>query len=327
VTSPGNFSAQVGESDAGGTLASFLRSRSPGLTWSQARELCRSGRVRVDGEPTREDALRLRTGSVVELVAPGAARRAADELIVHLDRDVAVVRKPAGLLTVPYEDEKDTLQQRAAAAVRRRAAHEGIGGSPALRVVQRLDKETSGILVFARNVAAERHLQAQLKQHSVERLYLALVEGEARDGTHESWLVANRGDGLRGSWGKLRRTSAPPPEQARRALTHVRVLERLAGATLVACELETGRQHQIRIHVAEDGHPLVGETVYIRDYQGKRHAAPRPMLHATVLGFTHPRTHRRLRFEEPPPADFERTLAELRQSATPTASGGRSARR
>lgn len=327
MTSPGNFSAQVSEDQAGGTLASFLRHRSPGLTWSQARELCRSGRVRVDGAPTREDAVRLRAGSLVELVAPGAARRAADELIVHLDRDLAVVRKPAGLLTVPYEDEKDTLQQRAAAAVRRRAAHEGIGGSPALRVVQRLDKETSGILVFARNVASERHLQNQLKEHSVDRRYLALVEGEARDGAHESWLVANRGDGLRGSWGKFRRTSAPPPEQARRAVTHVRVLERLEGATLVACELETGRQHQIRIHLAEDGHPLVGETVYVRDYPGRRHAAPRPMLHAAMLGFTHPRSGRRLRFEEPPPADFEAALAELRRGATRSAPDSRSERR
>jgi 23S rRNA pseudouridine1911/1915/1917 synthase len=313
VSFPIPFEAPVRAGEAGATLAAFLRGRSPGLTWSQARDLCHGGRVQVDGRPTRDDALRLRAGQRIEVLAPGAARRAADEIIIHLDRDVAVVRKPAGLLTVPFDDDdKDTLQQRAAAAVRRRDAHEGIGGGPALRVVQRLDKETSGILVFARNVPAERHLQAQFKEHSVERRYLALVEGAARDGTHESWLVANRGDGLRGSWGRFRRTSLPPPAEARRAVTHVRVLERLAGATLVACELETGRQHQIRIHLAEDGHPLVGETVYIRDFAAPRHAAPRPMLHAASLGFTHPRSRRRLRFEEPPPDDFEQALAALR---------------
>lgn len=304
---------QVGRDQANVTLAAFLRAVTPGLTWSQARELCRDGRVTVEGAVERDDAARLRAGQQVEVLQPGAARRAADELIVHLDRDVAVVRKPAGLLTVPYEDDdKDTLQQRAAAAVRRRDAHLGIGGGPALRVVQRLDKETSGLLVFARNVSAERHLQAQLKEHSVDRRYLALVEGEARDGAHETFLVANRGDGLRGSWGRFRRTSMAPPVEARRAVTHVRVLERLRGATLVACELETGRQHQIRIHLAEDGHPLIGETVYIRDFRGELHPAPRPMLHAALLGFTHPRTHRRLQFEEPAPADFERTLAGLR---------------
>ncbi len=321
------FAAQVGPAEAGATLAAFLRGRADGLTWSQARDLCRGGRVVVDGRSTRDDALRLRAGQRVEVMAPGEARRAADELIVYLDRDVAVVRKPAGLLTVPGEDdEKDTLQQRAGAAVRRRDAHEGIGGGPAMRVVQRLDRETSGVLVFARTVPAERHLQAQLKEHSVERRYLALVEGEARDGTHETWLVANRGDGLRGSWGRFRRTSMPPPAEAKRAVTHVRVLERFPGSTLVACELETGRQHQIRIHLSEDGHPLIGETLYVREFAGPRHAAPRCMLHATLLGFTHPRSHRRLRFEEPPPADFEQTLAELRE-ARDSAAGGTGVRR
>ena len=323
---PEPYRARVAAGQAGSTLAAFLRQHTSGLSWSQARELCHAGRVAVDGAGTRDDALRLRPGQEVEVLGTQAARRAADELLVHLDRDVAVVRKPPGLLTVPYEDEKDTLQQRASAAVRRRAEHEGIGGGPALRVVQRLDKETSGLLVFARNVAAERHLQNQLKQHSVDRRYLALVEGEARDGTHETFLVANRGDGLRGSWGRLRRTTAPPPESARRAVTHVRVLERLRGATLVACELETGRQHQIRIHLAEDGHPLVGETVYVRDFEGAPHAAPRPMLHATLLGFTHPRTHRRMHFEEPPPADFDAVLRELRELKR-TESDGRGARR
>jgi len=324
---PESFEAKVESREAGSTLAAFLRARTPGLTWSEARAVCHGGRVTVDGQPTREDALRLSAGQRIAVVPPAAARRAADELILYLDRDVAVVRKPAGLLTVPYEDDdKDTLQQRAAAAVRRRDAHEGIGGGPALRVVQRLDKETSGVLVFARNVPAERHLQGQLKEHSVERRYLALVEGEARDGTHQSFLVANRGDGLRGSWGHFRRTALPPPAEARRAVTHVRVLEKLAGATLVACELETGRQHQIRIHLAEAGHPLVGEAVYIRDFEGRRHEAPRPMLHAASLGFVHPRSHRKLRFEEPPPADFERTLEELR-AATRSASGERGGRR
>ena len=102
------------------------------------------------------------------------------------------------------------------------------------------------------------------------------------------------------------------PAEAKEAVTRVQVLERLPGATLLACELETGRQHQIRIHLAEAGHPLVGESVYIRDYRGPILPAPRPMLHATALGFVHPRTGKVVRFEDPPPEDFKAVLERLR---------------
>jgi 23S rRNA pseudouridine1911/1915/1917 synthase len=116
---------------------------------------------------------------------------------------------------------------------------------------------------------------------------------------------------LRGSWGAFRPARGNPPDGAKQATTHVTVLERLTGATLVACELETGRQHQIRIHLAEAGHPLVGETVYIRDWRGPVLPAPRPMLHAAVLGFVHPRSGKPVRFEDPPPDDFVRVLRNL----------------
>jgi 23S rRNA pseudouridine1911/1915/1917 synthase len=134
--------------------------------------------------------------------------------------------------------------------------------------------------------------------------------------------VPDRGDGLKGSWGVFRPArpadtspEAAPAGTARNAVTYVTVLERLRRATLVACELETGRQHQIRIHLAESGHPLVGESVYIREWRGPRIEAPRLMLHAAVLGFIHPRSGRALRFEDPPPADFQAVLARLRGAA------------
>src|SRR5690606_29457894 len=101
------------------------------------------------------------------------------------------------------------------------------------------------------------------------------------------------------------------PSDAKRAVTHVRALERLAGATLVECRLETGRQHQIRIHLSEAGHPLVGETVYVRGFAGPRIEAPRPMLHALELAFDHPRTGERVRFEKAPPEDFRAVLRAL----------------
>jgi 23S rRNA pseudouridine1911/1915/1917 synthase len=303
---------------AGATLAAAVREILPGTSWSRARELCAQRRVLVDGEPATDPARRVAAGERVEVRAGGPPPRrepALTDLIVHLDAEVAVVRKPAGILTVPFErDDRDTLLSLTRVAIRRIEARNGgkTKASPTLRAVQRLDKETSGLVVFARTVPAQRHLQEQLAAHTVLRRYLALAHGAAQDAVYETLLVPDRGDGLRGSWGVFRPARGEPPAEAREAVTRVTVLERLANATKVACELETGRQHQIRIHLAEAGHPLVGETVYIRDWRGPRIPAPRPMLHAAVLGFVHPRTGKKLRFEEPAPEDFERVLARLR---------------
>lgn len=277
------------------------------------------------------------------------------ELVVHADADVVVVRKPPGVLTVPFErGDRDTLLALARVAlrrmeVRRRARRVGAGAeggparvaaNPTLRAVQRLDKDTSGLVVFARGIAAQRALQEQLAGGEVTRRYEALVHGMAGDAVYDTWLLDDRGDGLRGSWGawqrrrsgpspRSKRPAAPagpstpvpgarppgagaPPPGARNAVTRVRVLERLRGATRIECELETGRQHQIRIHLAEAGHPLVGERVYVRDYRGALIPAPRPLLHAAVLGFRHPRDGRPLEFAEPPPADYADVLRRLR---------------
>ena len=304
---------------AGQTLAALVRELAAGTSWSRARELCRSGRVWVDGERSTDPARRMAAGERIELRtgAPALPRGPVPpEAVLHLDADVAVVRKPAGLLTVPFEkDDRETLLSLARVAIRRLEAAKGQDGSsanPSLRAVQRLDKDTSGLVVFARNVRAQRHLQEQFGEHAVIRRYLALVHGAAADAIYDTLLVPDRGDGLRGSWGVFRPAQGEPPAAARNATTHVTVVERLAGATLVACELETGRQHQIRIHLAEAGHPLVGETVYIRGWRGPLLPAPRLMLHAGVLGFVHPRSGRPVRFEDPPPADFAGVLERLR---------------
>lgn len=319
MRTPGTLT--VSEPHAGATLAAVVREILPGTSWSKAKELCAGGRVQVNGAPATDPARRMSAGERVEILADGAAsRRALERLVVHLDADVAVVRKPAGILTVPFErDDRDTLLALARVAVRRIDAAKGKERSATLRAVQRLDKETSGLVVFARTIPAQRHLQAQLGEHSVLRRYTALVHGAARDAVYETLLLPDRGDGLRGSWGLFRAARGEPPAEAREAITRVKVEERLPGATRVTCELETGRQHQIRIHLAEAGHPLVGETVYIRDWRAPLLPAPRPMLHAAVLGFVHPRTGQRLRFEEPPPEDFMEVLARLRGRATRTA--------
>jgi 23S rRNA pseudouridine1911/1915/1917 synthase len=306
----------VAVDEEGQTLPALLRALLPGTSWSQAKELCRSGRVLVDGSAALDPAARVAAGSRVELRRDGSSLPRgplSTEALVYSDADLVVVDKPAGLLSVPFAGERDTLVTLTRTLLARRSAGGAAAGrGPALRVVQRLDKETSGLLVFARSVPAERELQRQLHEHSIERRYLAIVHGAAEGGTHDTLLVPDRGDGLRGSWGVFRRAKGEPPPNARRAVTHVRVEERLRGATLVSCALETGRQHQIRIHLAEAGHPLVGERVYAREYRGPLLPAPRPMLHAELLGFAHPRDGRPLRFKVPPPADFRALLARLR---------------
>lgn len=277
------------------------------VPWSRAKQLCTSGRVRVDGAPARDPAARVPAGACVE-VDPGAPKERrgvlARERVLHVDTDVIVVSKPAATLTVPYHpDDRDTLADQARAYLRRleqRRRHR----DPMVGVVQRLDKDTTGVLVFARTMKAKRSLQDQLRAHSVTRRYVALVHGEAKDGRHETLIVQDRGDGLRGSWGTRPAHRGPAPKDAKRAVTHVLVRKQLRGATRVECRLETGRQHQIRIHLSEAGNPLIGEAVYIRDYDGPRSPGPRPVLHAFELAFDHPRSGARLRFEEPPPPDF-----------------------
>ena len=154
-----------------------------------------------------------------------------------------------------------------------------------MRAVHRIDNETSGLVVFARTPAAETHLGEQFRAHTVERRYLALVRGEAKPGRIESWLVRDRGDGRRGSG---------PTGSGQRAVTHVEVLETFATTSLVACRLETGRTHQVRIHLGEAGTPLCGERVYDRPPHGRPAADPsgatRIALHAETLGLTHPTT-------------------------------------
>ena len=309
----GSRSRTLEASDAGQTLAAIVRALVPEASWSKARELCTSGRVTVDGAKARDGAMRVRAAQTVA-VDPQAQRKTEsgmlDEDVAFADADVIVVRKPAGLLTCPYEDgDKGTLVDRVRSYLRRTTRSR----DPMVGVVQRLDKDTSGILVFARSMRGKRGLEEQLRAHTVLRRYEAIVHGEARgEATIRTEIVQDRGDGLRGSWGGRPWHQGEAPPGANQAVTHVRAMEALRGATLVSCRLETGRQHQIRIHLAETGHPLVGEVVYVRDFAGPRIEAPRPMLHARELGFQHPATGRLVRWDEPPPDDFEACLSRLR---------------
>ena len=283
-------------------LDRLLREQHPGASWAEVRRLIETGKVSVDGAVQRETVLRVAAGALVELRMAAARLREGPRLpagaIVHVDAHVVVVQKPTGISTVPYdENETGTLDELTRAELGRREAPLGI--------VHRIDKETSGLVLFARSLAAKLDLKNQFRVHSVRRRYRAIAHGVVADRTIFSRLIQDRGDGRRGSTNN--------PKLGREATTHVFFREALAGATFIECRLETGRTHQIRIHLSEAGHPLVGERVYDRNNPHALIAAPRLMLHALQLGFRHPVTNQELDFEQPLPADMLEMLARLRK--------------
>lgn len=280
-----------------------------GVSWGKARAWIEAGKVRVGGDVVRDATARVREGAalVMDERAPRKGARAAAAIeVVHADAHVVVVSKPPGVSTVPYDEtDVDTLEARVRAWLESKGGARG-RGRPALGIVHRLDKETSGLVVFTRSWLAKQALASQFRHHTVHRRYLAIAHGDVRPRTVRSFLMEDRGDGLRGS------ARGTPPPSAREAITHVERVEALAGATLVGCRLETGRTHQIRIHLSEGGHPIVGERVYVRGYAGPLIEAPRLMLHAAELGFLHPSTQREMRWELPMPDDMRAVLERLR---------------
>lgn len=310
---------RVGDEEDRATVAAVVR-RVMDVPWSKARDLCRQGKVAIDGAKALDPAARVDKGAelVIDMAFRHTPRRPE---IIHVDAEIVVAVKPAGVMTVPYErHDRDTFVQRVRVELRRR---EKASVAPP-RVVQRLDVDTSGVMVFARTRRAERELQMQLRRHDVGRQYIALALGRVPSATHRSKLVRDRGDGLRGSW----RQAGPTPESAREAVTHVKCERTVAvpadlvrggeslDVSLVRCELETGRQHQIRIHLSEAGHPIVGERVYVRDYSGPFVGGYAPgqgrcLLHAESLAFVHPTSRRPLRFEIGPPDDLAGLLRQV----------------
>jgi 23S rRNA pseudouridine1911/1915/1917 synthase len=287
-------------------------SRAFDLSRRAAREAVRAGRIDVDGVAADEPGHDVpETAKLAFHPGRPARYRVSTRLSVLLeDDDFVIVDKPAGLLSVPTaERESDTLLARTLDYLHRRFKRR-----PLAFVVHRLDRDTSGSVVFARNRPALRFLQDLFKRHAIEREYLALVEGTVPDsGTFSADLVADAGSARRGV--------ARPGEQGKRAVTRYRAIERLARATLVSVELETGRTHQIRVHFAASGHPVLGDRVYgersresrLEGRALKTPAIPRQMLHARRLGFPHPTTGKPVRAEAPLPEDFARVLESLRK--------------
>jgi len=237
-------------------------------------------------------------------VAAEPQAEAIDLAVVYEDDDLVVIDKPAGLVVHP------AAGHASGTLVNALIAHcgdslSGIGGVKRPGIVHRLDKDTSGAVVFARNRAALHFLQERFREHAIDREYVVIAAGAVPDqGSYDADLVREPG---------LRRSVARPGQQGRRAVTHYRTLEKLPDASLVAARLETGRTHQIRVHFSAAGHPVLGDRVYgPRDAE---HEAPRQMLHARTLGFPHPVTGRRVTAESPLPEDFSATLETLRSQS------------
>ncbi len=286
-------------------LARRVQGLHPELSYTRAKKAVESGRVTVDGEVVQDPGREVARDSTVVLdpsksALPRPTRRKVE--ILHADAHVAVVVKPAGLLTQPTADrEQDTLTSRVSLELARRT-----GERPHVAVVQRLDKEASGLLVFALSRRGLESLQAQLADHSLSRTYEAVVEGDVRGdaGTFDRALA---GDGTH-----RRRWVAHLGAAGRAAVTHWEVVRRFGVATLVRVTLETGRTHQIRIHFAAAGHPVIGERVYRRRGGPSPPVAfPRLALHAVELGFRHPESDRAVRFHAPRPADFAALVRKL----------------
>jgi 23S rRNA pseudouridine1911/1915/1917 synthase len=309
-----------------------------GLSRTRLQRLIEEGAVRMAGGPAlRDPRLRVAGGEAVEVTLPPAAPTLAEAediplSIAYEDDDLIVVDKPAGLVVHPAPGAlAGTLVN--ALLHHCGASLSGVGGRIRPGIVHRIDKDTSGLLVAAKNDAAHQGLAAQFAAHTLERRYLAVT-----------WGAPDPADprlaGLPGvSWepGATLKIDAPvgrnPADRKRmavlaaggkRAVTRARVVERFgplgaARAALVECRLETGRTHQIRVHLSYAGHPLVGDSVYARRRSSADPTLPgfqRQALHAASLGFRHPLSGAELRFDAPPPADFADLLTQLRRDAS-----------
>jgi 23S rRNA pseudouridine1911/1915/1917 synthase len=319
----------VGVENTGERLDRFLgqaaAARRIALSRTRLKALIEAGEVRIDESVARDPSTRLAAGAriVFEAPEPEDSPLIGEDIqlaVVYEDEHLIVIDKPAGLVVHPAPGHAaGTLVN---ALIRHCGASlSGVGGVKRPGIVHRLDKDTSGLLVVAKTDAAHRGLAELFADHgrtgSLEREYLALVWGgfDARAGK----VVASIGRDSR----HREKMTVMSGERGRHATTRWRLEENLGPASLIACQLETGRTHQIRVHMASIGHPLLGDSVYGSGFKTKAAllgdravsalaALRRQALHASVLGFDHPATGKTLRFKSQPPKDFARLLKALR---------------
>jgi len=300
---------RVGREEAGGRLDIFV-SEKGGVTRSRAKRLVEDSFVKVNGKAART-AHRVREGDEVEITLPaqrpeGLVPEDISVEILFSDRDLVVVEKPAGLVVYPGAGHPTgTLMN----ALRFRFREMSSVGAP-LRpgVVHRLDRDTSGVMVVALSDMAYYSLVGQFKQRTVSRTYLALVHGSLR--SDEGEISARIGRSA-----SDRKKMSTRTRRGREARTFWKVTKRFQGATLVSVRLATGRTHQIRVHFASVGHPVLGDRAYGKKtslaVRGKKIVFPRQMLHAESLCFTHPETGAHMQFRSPLPRDMAEAMERL----------------
>lgn len=319
----------VSADQAGKALSGTLRALFPNQSWGSIKRLIENRHVAVNGLLSLDAGRRLVAGDeiVVHRHSMPVPLNAQDIEIQFIDDSLLVVEKPAGMISLRHSAQMDWPAKRRLReptldeAILERIS-EQFGGKvnlaslnsgerrKHLRSVHRLDRNTSGLLVFARTGPMQEALIRQFEKHSVDRIYEAIVFGHPEPGTIRSRLVRDRGDGLRGS------TSSET--EGKLAVTHVRTVELMGGYSHIECQLETGRTHQIRIHLAEAGTPVCGDDVYrsgfamepVPDESGSGRLA----LHAGILAFHHPVTRQRLEFRMPLPPDLATLKERLRSS-------------
>ncbi|WP_107727664.1 RluA family pseudouridine synthase [Desmospora activa] len=292
---------------AGQRLDKFVADRKSDWSRTAVQSWIRQQRIRVDGSVVKGNH-RLQAGETVEVDVPPPVEMTVDAEaipldIVYEDADVVVVNKPRGMVVHPAPgNPSGTL-------VNALLAHcddlSGIGGVYRPGIVHRIDKDTSGLIMVAKNDMAHQSLTAQLKDHQVERRYIALVHGNV---SHDQGQI----EAPIGRDPRLRQRMAVEHKNGKSAITHFKVLERFPRATQIACRLETGRTHQIRVHMKYIGHPLVGDPLYSN--QSHRFSIQGQALHAETLGFIHPRSGEKIRLTAPLPQDMQKLTAQLRHS-------------
>ena len=297
-------------------LDAFVASRDDSISRSAAVRLCEQGDITVNGKTVKKNYA-VREGDEVEVILPDPipAEAVPQDIpldIVYEDEDIIVINKPEGMVVHPAAGNEDgTLVN--ALLYHCGDSLSGIGGVSRPGIVHRIDKDTAGLLVVAKNDAAHISLSDQLKRHEVSRIYSAIVIGGMREDS--GTVNAPLGRDLRDR--KKMAVIRDPSKPSREAVTHWSVLERYEGFCLVRCQLETGRTHQIRVHMSSIGHPLMGDTTY-GGGRTKFEAQHKELicgqcLFAGELSLTHPRTGERMHFSVPRPENFEALLNVLRK--------------
>ena len=315
----GGDSIISGTLTGGGRLDKALAEAS-GLSRERVKALLVEERVLLAGKVAAQASVKVADGTPFEIRVPAAipAEAAPQDIpltIVFEDEHLIVVDKPAGLVVHPAAGNPDgTLVN--ALLHHCRGQLSGIGGVERPGIVHRIDKETSGLLVVAKTDKAHEGLARQFADHSIERAYFAIVQGRPMPPTGTVSGFIGRSDHDRKKMAVLHELN----KRGKHAVTHYRTVEAFAGASLVECRLETGRTHQVRVHMASIGHALLGDPVYGRTPTRFRPLLnelrfARQALHAAVLGFIHPVTGAALRFESALPADMAGLLVELREDS------------